>query len=159
MNTQEFNRVSWDAHWIQMAYLVSSRFTCKARTGKYGVGAVFVRNKRHLADGFNGVPSGYPHPTECNRKIQGFKSGERLDLCLCNHAEQNAISSAARMGISIEGATAYVTDKPCQSCMGLMANAGIVRVVYDKDYPSINTEDIAKYSNIKLEQFNNDTRY
>lgn len=117
------------------------------------VGAVFVKNKRVVATGFNGVPVGYPHPTECARRAQGVPSGQGLAICVCAHAEANGIANAARHGVALEGSTAYVTCQPCASCMGAMANVGVERVLFRDLYPDANSAAIAAHAGIVLERF------
>lgn len=79
---------------------------CTCAAGRE-VGAVFVRDKRTLVTGFNGVPSGFPHPMVCKRRELGIPSGEKLELCGCAHAEANGIANAAREGVSLKGAQLY----------------------------------------------------
>ena len=142
-------RPSWDQHWMNAAHMAKQMCTGQSRA----VGAVFVQDKRLLVSGFNGVPAKYPHPTSCLRKDRGFKTGEALHLCPCMHAEQNGISNAARHGIELKDSTVYVTCMPCQMCMGMLANVGIKRVVYDGEYPAAETRDaIANYASIQLQQ-------
>ncbi|MEO5368348.1 MAG: dCMP deaminase family protein, partial [Magnetococcus sp. WYHC-3] len=115
MSSDSNQRPSWDQHWMETAHLMAQMSTCAS--GRR-VGAVFVRDKRLLATGFNGVPSGYPHPQHCARRLAGVPSGQGLDLCVCAHAEANGIANAARHGMRLEGATVYVTHQPCAGCMG-----------------------------------------
>jgi dCMP deaminase len=144
------SRPGWDQHWMDAAALAAQMSTCVS--GRK-VGAVFVRDKRLLATGFNGVPSGYPHPDVCARRAAGVPSGQQLDLCVCAHAEINGIANAARYGMSLEGATVYVTCQPCASCMGALANVGVHRVLFGGDYPDRRSADIAHYANIDLQRF------
>lgn len=101
------SRPSWDRYFLEIAKLVSSRSTCKRRK----VGAVVVKDKRILATGYNGPPSGVAHCTEigCLREQLGIPSGERHELCRGLHAEQNAIIQAALHGVSLKGAEIYCT--------------------------------------------------
>nr|CRH06799.1 putative CMP/dCMP deaminase, zinc-binding [Candidatus Magnetococcus massalia] len=141
------SRPSWDQHWMKMARLAAEMSTCAS--GRQ-VGAVFVRDKRLLASGFNGVPSGYPHPEVCERRLRGIPSGQGLELCVCAHAEANGIANAARHGMKLEGSTVYVTAQPCGSCMGALANIGIARVVYAGSYPDPRSQDIARFAGIEV---------
>lgn len=143
-------RPTWDEHWMDTATLAAQMCTCAS--GRR-VGAVFVRDKRLLATGFNGVPSGFPHPESCPRREAGFASGEGLHLCVCAHAEANGIANAARHGISLEGATVYVTAQPCAACMGALANVGVARVVFGGPYPDDRSKDIAACAGIDLAPF------
>ncbi|MBF0156053.1 MAG: dCMP deaminase family protein [Magnetococcales bacterium] len=132
---------------MDAAHLAAQMSTCAS--GRK-VGSVFVRNNRLLATGFNGVPSGYPHPSVCNRRLAGIPSGERLDLCPCAHSETNGIANAARHGVSLEKSTVYVTCRPCGACMGMLANVGVSRVVFDGDYPDARSTEIAGFARIEL---------
>ncbi|MBF0624517.1 MAG: dCMP deaminase family protein [Magnetococcales bacterium] len=143
-------RPGWDQHWMDTAYLAAQMSTCAS--GRK-VGAVFVRDKRLLATGFNGVPSGYPHPTTCLRRERGLPSGQGLDLCVCAHAEANGIANAARYGMSLERSTVYVTCQPCASCMGALANVGVAQVIFGGDYPDDRSQEIARHAGIKMQRF------
>lgn len=88
----------------------------------------------HIHEDDNGdVTIDLPYMEECPRYTLGFESGERLDLCPCAHAEQNAIAQAARDGTSIQGATMYMYfplgGPPCNFCAYSIINSGIIRVV------------------------------
>ena len=69
------------------------------------------------------------------RKEMNIESGTRHELCYAIHAEQNAIIQAAKLGISIEGATLYCTHQPCVICAKMIVNAGISKVIYAEGYP------------------------
>lgn len=117
------------------------------------VGAVFVRDKRVLTTGFNGVPAGFPHPLQCVRKAKEIPSGERLDLCGCAHAEMNGITNAAREGVSLKGSVLYCTTEPCTLCMGALANVGVKEVIYrDSYHHSDMTKLIAERAGIDMLQ-------
>jgi len=125
-------RPSWDEYFKQLTEVVATRSTCLRRS----VGALIVRDKRILATGYNGAPSGLPHCLEvgCLRDELGVPSGERQELCRGLHAEQNAIIQASLHGVSIKGGTIYVTLAPCVTCAKMIINAGIERVVYRDSY-------------------------
>ncbi|MBI5000698.1 MAG: dCMP deaminase family protein [Euryarchaeota archaeon] len=118
---------------MEMAKLVSTRATCMRRS----VGAVIVKDKRVLSTGYNGAPKGMRHCEEvgCLRQRLNVPSGERHELCRGVHAEQNAIIQAALFGVSIKGATMYVTNYPCSVCAKMMVNSGIEEVVFGDGYP------------------------
>lgn len=126
-------RESWDDYFKRIAQLIAQRSTCFHRK----VGALIVKDKRILATGYNQPPSGFPHCDRigCIRDDLGIPSGRNQEICYGLHAEQNALMQAARFGISTEGATIYVTHKPCSVCARLIINAGIKRVVYVEGYP------------------------
>ena len=122
----------WDKRFIELTNLIATWSSCLRRN----VGAIIVKDKRVIATGYNGAPQQIDSCVQrgtCIRK--DAKSGTKLELCRAVHAEQNAIAQAARLGISIEGATLYCTHKPCATCIKIIANAGIKRVVYTHDYP------------------------
>lgn len=129
----ENKRESWDEYFKKIAKIIAERSTCTHRK----VGAVIVKDKRILATGYNQPPSGFPHCDEigCIRDDLGIPSGRNQEICYGLHAEQNALMQAAKFGISTEGATMYVTHKPCSVCARLIINAGIKRVVYIEGYP------------------------
>lgn len=120
------------------------------------VGALIVRNKRILTTGYNGAPTGITSCKdrgECMRNNLGIKSGERHELCYAIHAEQNAIIQAAKMGVSIEGATLYCTHQPCSICAKMIVNAGIARVVYLNPYPDDFAKQIFDEADMQIEQY------
>ena len=124
------DRPSWDAYFMAIVRAVATRATCSRRA----IGAVLVKNKLILATGYNGAPAGLRH---CDHTAGGDLLN---DHCVrSTHAEQNAIVQAARHGISIEGATLYCSNNPCQTCAKLLINAGVNRIVYEAAYP----DDIA----------------
>jgi dCMP deaminase len=129
---QRTPRPSWDDYFMSLAALVGGRSTCLRRE----VGAILVRDKRVLATGYNGAPSGLPHCEDvgCLREQRKVPSGERHELCRGLHAEQNVIIQAAQYGIAIAGATLYTTSRPCSICARMVINAGIVKIFYRDGY-------------------------
>lgn len=126
-------RPSWDEYFLEIIELIKQRSTCLRRQ----VGAIIVKDKRILATGYNGAPKNCSHCLDigCLREELNIPSGERHELCRAAHAEQNAIAQAAEYGISVKGATMYVTHQPCVMCAKIIINAGIKRIVYSGDYP------------------------
>lgn len=126
-------RPSWDEYFMDIAKAVATRSTCLRRQ----VGAILVRDKRILATGYNGAPSGLQHCSEagCLRDRLGVPAGERHEICRGSHAEQNALAQSARYGIAVDGATVYCTNEPCSICTKLLINAGIIEIVYNLPYP------------------------
>ena len=126
-------RASWDEYFMEIAEIVKTRSTCLRRQ----VGAVIVKDNRIITTGYNGAPSGLRHclETGCERQRLGVPSGERHELCRALHAEQNAIIQAAKLGISTEGATIYITLQPCVICAKMLINAGIKKIVHKGEYP------------------------
>ena len=125
-------RPSWDEYFMDIARVVSKRSNCSRRS----VGAVIMKDNHILSAGYNGTPKGVRNCIDggCPRCSGKVESGTHLDECRCSHAEQNAICQAARYGVSIDGATIYVTISPCLTCAKLIINAGIREVVYGGDY-------------------------
>lgn len=117
-------RISRDILYTTIAMVVAQRSTCR----RLKVGAVIVAKNSPVSIGYNGAPKGLPHCDEANCDPAGSK-------CLSTvHAEINAILFAARMGISIDGATLYCTHSPCDGCARAIINSGLTEVVYSKDY-------------------------
>ena len=142
-------RPSWDQYFMEMAVPTSRRSTCMRRQ----VGAVIVKDKHIIATGYNGAPRGIAHCAErggCIREKLGVPSGERHELCMALHAEQNAIIQAATLGQSIEGATIYVTHQPCVICAKMIINAGIRRIVVKEGYPDKLSVDILAEAGLKI---------
>lgn len=126
----------WDKRFMEMAGTVSSWSSCYQTNRQ--VGAVITKNKRILTTGYNGASSGIvscKEKGECLRKKLNIPSGTQHELCYAVHAEQNAIIQAAKIGVSVEGATLYCTHQPCVICAKMIINSGISRVVYDNGYP------------------------
>ena len=137
-------RASWDDYFMQIAEVVKTRSTCMRRQ----VGAVIVKDNHIVTTGYNGAPSGLKHCIDvnsCERERLNIPSGERHELCMALHAEQNAIICASRLGVSVEGATIYITLQPCVICAKMLINAGIKRIVYKGNYPD-------KLSKLMLEE-------
>jgi dCMP deaminase len=117
-------RPSWDDYFMAVTMLIASRSNC----GRLHVGCILVSNGEHknriVAAGYNGFMAGVPH----NSKIRDGHEQATI------HAEQNAITDAARRGISISGATAYISHFPCLQCAKLLAASGITEIKYHFDY-------------------------
>lgn len=147
----------WDKRFMEMAKLVSTWASCYQQDRK--IGAVIVKEKRVLTTGYNGAPAGVKtcvERGECLRKKLGIPSGTRHEMCYAIHAEQNAIIQAAKLGVSIEGATLYCTHQPCIICAKMIVNSGIERIVYEKGYPDDFSLEIIAESGVKIERFTED---
>ena len=95
-----------------------------------------MRNKRILATGYNGAPSGLPYCLEIGcLGADGHSLGPASEICRGIHAEQNAIIQAALHGVSTEDSTLYCTDQPCSQCTKMLINAGVKEIIYENDYP------------------------
>ena len=89
---------------------------------------------------------------ECLSKKLNIASGTKHELCFAVHAEQNAIIQAAKLGVSIDGATLYCTHQPCVICAKMIINAGISRVVYKEGYPDDFSLELFKESGLLVEK-------
>ena len=140
-------RPSWDEYFLRITEQVAQRATCMRRH----VGALLVMDKRILATGYNGSPSGLPHCDEvgCVRDQTNVPSGERQELCRGLHAEMNALLQCAEYGVRTNGATLYCTIYPCSLCAKMLINAGIKRVVVMGEYPDDMSKDL--FAQAKLE--------
>jgi dCMP deaminase len=117
-------RATWDEYFMKIAEEVATRATCDRRH----VGAVLARDRSILATGYNGSVRGLPH---CDDAGHLMRDGHCVRTV---HAEANAVAQAARNGVRIDGSTLYCTILPCLSCMQLLANAGVLRIVYGGEY-------------------------
>ena len=146
--TTTHRRPSWDEYFLEMAGLVAKRSTCLRRS----VGAVLVKDKRILATGYNGAPSGLKHCFDigCMRQKLNIPSGERHELCRALHAEQNALIQASLYGISAKGSTLYATNQPCVICAKMLINAGIKEIVIAEGYPDKMAMDFLRQAKIKI---------
>ncbi len=124
--------------YMEMAKLTAKRSSCLSRQ----VGAVVIGNKRVIAVGYNGAPSGYPHCKTCAREV----IGKNLDNCPALHAEANAVIEA--MKSSRQGDTLYVTTEPCFDCSKLIVQYGIKHVIYLEPY------EVSELCNIFLRRNN-----
>ncbi|MBS1456118.1 MAG: dCMP deaminase family protein [Clostridia bacterium] len=126
----------WDKRFMEMAELVSTWSSCFQENRH--IGAVIVKDKRILTTGYNGAPAGIESCKDrgaCLRREMNIPSGTRQEVCYAVHAEQNAICQAAKLGISVEGATLYCTHQPCVICARIIINSGIKKVIYKYGYP------------------------
>lgn len=109
-----------DSRYLRMATIWAENSYCKRRQ----VGALIVKEKMIISDGYNGTPSGFENVCEDNNITKAYVL----------HAEANAITKIARSHNNADGATLYVTDEPCIECAKLIIQAGIRRVVYAREY-------------------------
>lgn len=107
------------------------------------VGALIVKDKMIISDGYNGTPSGFENVCE-------DESGKTHPYVL--HAEANAITKVAKSGNSSEGSTLYVTASPCMECAKLIIQAGISRVVYKDEYRLTDGVDLLRKAGIEVEK-------
>ena len=140
-------RPSWDEYFTAIVAQVATRSTCRRRR----TGAVIVKDKRILATGYNGAPSGLDHCLDvgCLRDERQIESGERHELCRGLHAEQNAVIQAALHGVSIDGAVIYSTHQPCVLCAKMIINSGIRQIFYLNPYPDDLAGEILAEAGVK----------
>ncbi len=145
---KQHRRPDWEVYFLKIAQLAATRSTCIRRH----VGAVLVKEKKILATGYNGAPSGISHCLDvgCLRDQRGVPSGQRHELCRGLHAEQNAIIQAAYHGVSIQGADLFCTNFPCVICSKMLINAGIRKIFYLEGYPDALSEEILKEAGMEL---------
>ncbi len=151
MSSKKTNRISKDEYFMKIADVISERSTCIKRK----VGAVLVMEDHIISTGYNGAPAGFKHCTteSCVRK--DLKPGDKPELCRGVHAEINCVIQAAVHGTSIQGnTTLYSTTFPCMSCLKLLINAGVKRIVYKEGYDMENQvkNELLAESNILVEK-------
>lgn len=129
----------FDARYIDMAQVWAKNSYCKRRQ----VGALLVKDRMIISDGYNGTPSGFENVCE-------DENGVTKPYVL--HAEANAITKVAKSGNSSAGATLYVTAAPCVECAKLIIQAGIIRVVYQDEYRLTDGVDLLKRAGIEVDK-------
>lgn len=130
-----------DLRYMRMATIWAENSYCQRRK----VGALIVKNKMIISDGYNGTPAGFENVCEDNHN---------LTIPYVLHAEANAITKIARSSNSSEGATLYVTASPCIECAKLIIQAGIKRVVYAEKYRLEDGLELLRRANIELVYIN-----
>jgi len=128
----------FDHRYIEMAEIWAKNSYCKRRQ----VGALLVKDRMIISDGYNGTPSGFENICEENGVTKPYVL----------HAEANAISKVAKSGNSSEGATLYVTASPCIECAKLIIQSGIKRVVYKDEYRLTDGVDLLTRAGITVEK-------
>ncbi len=127
----------FDMRYLEMAKIWAQNSYCKRRQ----VGALIVKGKMIISDGYNGTPAGFENNCEDeNDKTKPYVL----------HAEANAITKVAKSNNSSEGATLYITTSPCMECSKLIIQAGIIRVVYSQQYHSTDGLDLLKRAKIEV---------
>lgn len=142
----------WDKRFMELADNIASWSSCCRRQ----VGAIIVKDKRIIATGYNGAPAGVETCVDkkrCLRNELNIPSGTQAQICYAVHAEQNAVSQAARLGVSVKDATIYVTHQPCVLCSKILINAGIKRIVYRYGYPDEFSLELLKEAGIQLDNY------
>lgn len=137
MNEKEKKQEQLDKRYMRMAFIWSENSYCQRRK----VGALLVKNKMIISDGYNGTPSGFENICE--------DEGNATKPYVL-HAEANAITKVARSHNSSDGATLYVTSSPCIECAKLIIQAGIRRVVFADSYRLSDGIDLLKRADIEI---------
>ena len=141
MDKKQDKQFTLDKRYIRMASIWAENSYCTRRQ----VGALIVKDKMIISDGYNGTPSGFENICEDN-------NGVTKPYVL--HAEANAITKIARSGNSSDGATMYVTASPCIECAKLSIQSGIKRVVYSEKYRLEDGLELLKRANIEVVYLN-----
>lgn len=143
-------RPNWDEHFLKMLQIISERSTCNR--GK--VSCIIVRDNRIMATGYAGSVSGQPHCDDVGHMLAKVleTDGKIHEHCIRTiHAEMNAIAQAAKYGISINDSDIYITMEPCFTCMKMLIQCGIKRIVcLKKGRHGELSRDLCKSAGIKL---------
>ena len=137
---KESKKRQFDRSYLEMASVWAKNSYCTRRQ----VGAILVKDRMIISDGYNGTPSGFENVCE-------DENGVTKPYVL--HAEANAITKVARSNNSSLGATLYITDSPCMECAKLIIQAGIARVVYARDYRITDGIDLLRRAGIEVIKF------
>jgi dCMP deaminase len=137
MTTEQDKQHKLDQRYMRMARIWAENSYCVRRQ----VGALIVKDKMIISDGYNGTPAGFENVCE---NEDGFTKPYVL------HAEANAITKIARSNNNSNGATLYVTTSPCIECAKLIIQAGIVRVVYGEEYHLTDGIDLLRRVGIEV---------
>lgn len=137
-------QIKLDLRYLRMARIWAENSYCKRRQ----VGALVVKDKMIISDGYNGTPSGFENVCEDNNVTKPYVL----------HAEANAITKLARSSNNSEGSTLYVTASPCIECAKLIIQSGIKRVVYAEKYRLDDGIKLMQRAGIKVEYLNPDEK-
>jgi dCMP deaminase len=162
MSNQEekkYQRPTWDEYFMEVVNAISKRATCsRGRSG-----CVIAKNNHILVTGYVGSPLGFPHCDEVGHQMKKMihEDDSISQHCVRTvHAEQNAICQAAKLGVSIDGATLYCKMTPCRVCAMLIINCGIVRVYCEKQYHAgKESEEMFKRAGIELVYLHHDVEH
>ncbi len=149
--SEGYKRPTWDEYFMEVANAIAKRATCnRGRSG-----CVIARDRTLLVTGYVGSPRGFPHCDDVGHQMKKVlhQDGTITEHCVRTvHAEQNAIAQAARLGVSIDGATLYCRMTPCRVCAMLIINCGIRRVVCERRYhDGAESEAMFRQASIQLE--------
>lgn len=133
-------RTSWERYFMKIAQQVATRSTCDRKH----IGAVIVRDKTILSTGYNGSIRTLPHCDDIGHMMENGHCVRTV------HAEANAIAQAAKNGVNIDQSEIYITASPCWTCFKLLANSGIIKVVFGEFYKDERIFEAAKLAKIEL---------
>jgi dCMP deaminase len=142
MEDKKEKQHQFDLRYLEMARIWSTNSYCKRRQ----VGALIVKDRMIISDGYNGTPAGFEN--ECEDENNHTKP-------YVLHAEANAITKVAKSNNSSEGATLYITASPCLECAKLIIQAGICRVVFSDNYRILDGIELLKRAKIEIVQLDN----
>jgi dCMP deaminase len=138
-------RPTREQYFMLLAVATRERANCLRRH----VGAVLVADQRIIATGYNGTPTGFPNCDEggCHRCAHpdDYAEGRGYDVCVCVHAEQNAVLQAAKLGYSVQGSACYSTLRPCFGCLKELYQAGVTSIRYLNEWTPSDPVDAAAY--------------
>jgi dCMP deaminase len=142
MEDKKEKQLQFDLRYLEMARIWATNSYCKRRQ----VGALIVKRRMIISDGYNGTPAGFEN--ECEDENNHTK-------LYVLHAEANAITKVAKSNNSSEGSTLYITASPCLECAKLIIQAGIIRVVFSDNYRILDGIELLKRANIEIVQLDN----
>lgn len=143
MALNDKKQVALDQRYLRMARIWAENSYCQRRK----VGALVVKDKMIISDGYNGTPSGFENVCE---------DADNVTKPYVLHAEANAITKLARSNNNSDGSTLYITDSPCIECAKLIIQAGIKRVVFAQKYRLVDGLELLQRANIELLHINPD---
>ena len=147
---KRLRRPTRDEYYMGIAIAVRRRANCLGNR----VGAVLVLDDRIIATGYNGTPEDMPNCDDggcrrCANREKQYESGQGYDVCICVHAEQNALLSAARFGIRVGSSSVYTTMRPCFGCAKELLQAKVQAVYYLHDWQHPNPEIRVEYEKLQ----------
>lgn len=143
MASNNKKQIALDQRYLRMARIWAENSYCQRRK----VGALVVKDKMIISDGYNGTPSGFENVCE---------DADNVTKPYVLHAEANAITKLARSNNNSDGSTLYITDSPCIECAKLIIQAGIKRVVFAQKYRLVDGLELLQRANIELLHINPD---
>ncbi len=138
---KKLKRPTWQEYFFNIMAVIATRSSCMRRQ----IAAIAVKDKRILATGYNGAPTGIKHCVDrggCMREQLNIPSGEKQEKCLAVHAEENLIVQAAIHGISLRGCDIYCTHQPCIMCARKIISIQPKNLFYTNHYPDQDAFDL-----------------